>query len=149
MKHYKPDLSDVVIHPLYKTKQFDYILRNLFTLLYPEATAPEIKKFIGAMGTFLNGNLDAYKAYQQCCATLLLSRILSAETATLFVGLDILEINSPGYRGFTAIAESLVNMLEDASKENIEYWNDWFEERDAAFEQWVFQEFIRLIRNND
>jgi hypothetical protein len=149
MKHYPHDLSDVIIHPLYKTKQFEYILVILFVLLYPAATLSEGRKYKAAISSILNGNLDAYKAYRQCCGSLLLSRTLSSETAYLLTSLDIRNTHFPEYAGSVALAEALFNMLEDDCEENFNYWNGWFEERNAAFEQLTFLQCLVLIRNND
>ncbi len=45
--------------------------------------------------------------------------------------------------------EKLPVLTEDDSKENFNYWNGWFEERNAAFEQLLFLQFLLRIRNND
>jgi hypothetical protein len=121
----------------------------LFVILYPEATLSEDQKYKTAISAILNRNLDAYKAYRQCCGSLLLSRTLSCETAYLLTSPDIRNTAFPEYPGSIALAEALVNMLEDDSKENFNYWNGWFEERNAAFEQLIFLQFLLRIRNND
>jgi hypothetical protein len=149
MKHYPHDLSDVIIHPLYKTKQFEYILQVLFVLLYPVATLSESNKYNTAISAILNRNLDAYKAYRQCCGSLLVNRTLSSEPALLLTSLDIRNSHFPEYSGSIALAEALFNMLEDYTEENFDYWYDWFEERNAAFEQLTFLQFLVLIRNID
>ena len=149
MKHHPHDLSDVFIHPLYKTKQFEYILFQLFYIHYPDATLEEAKTATQAFYNFLTGNLDAYRAYQQCCATILLCFILSDETSVLFEALDLLEIDSPEYLRFASLAESLVSILEDDSWDNFDYWVQWFEERELFFQKLIFQEFVWMTRDND
>jgi hypothetical protein len=149
MKHYPHDLSDVIIHPLYKTKQFEYILQLLFVLLYPGATLSEDKEYNKVISIILNGNLDAYKAYRQCCGSLLLSRTLSVEIAFLLTSLDVRNTQFPEYAGSVALAEALFNMLEDDCEENFDYWYAWFEERNAAFEQLTFMQCLVLMRNID
>jgi hypothetical protein len=149
MKHYPHDISDFIIHPLYKTKQFEYILVILFVILYPEATLSEDQKYKTAISTILNRNLDAYKAYRQCCGSLLLSRTLSSETAFLLTSLDLRNTHFPEYAGSIALAEALFNMLEEDCEENFDYWYAWFEERNAAFEQLTFMQCLVLMRNID
>ncbi len=149
MKHYPHDLSDVIIHPLYKTKQFEYILNQLFVILYPTSCSAESNKFATVIKKTLTGYLDAYKAYQQCCATLIMSYILEEDTKILFVLLDILDENTCEYPAKLAVAEAMVNMLENDCMEEFDYWNKWFEERGSAFDQWIFMQFVELLRNND